>query len=536
MSRVFNVVFLAGLLVSAFHVAPVAVTEASAEPVDLDKVSRIRQEGLHRSRVMETLTHLTDHIGPRLTGSPAMSEANQWTLDRLEEWGLENARLEGFEFGHGWSFDYVSVHMTAPRQQPLIAYPRAWTPGTEQPVTGPVVRVSLTDEDELEEARGTLEGKIVLMDDPRDPADRMDPSVHRHDDDTLSDIVDFPIPQEGPGWDRSEWARRAAFREELHEFLVEEGVAATIHVSSWDHGIVRVTGGAGHGVDANPGVPSLQMAAEHFNLLSRLVADEQEVEVRVHVRAQFHEEDTQAYNTIAEIPGRGRAGREIVMAGAHLDSWHAGQGATDNASGVAVVMEAARILQALEVQPRRTIRFALWSGEEQGLLGSRDYVERHIATRPEHTDEEQLALPERFREPTWPIEPLRGHGQHVAYFNFDNGSGRIRGIHAEENVAAAEVFRAWLEPLHDLDADTVTLRRTGSTDHVPFDRVGVPGFQFIQDRLDYFGRTHHTHLDTREYVRREDLMQSAVVLASFLYHAAMRDEPLPRMPIPQEPE
>lgn len=534
MSRTLNVLLMAGVLVSALHAAPF-IAHAGDERVDLDRVSQIRQEGLHRSQVMQTLTHLTDHIGPRLTGSPAMAEANGWTRDRLAEWGLENARLEGFHFGRGWSFDYVSVHMTAPRQQPLIAYPRAWTPGTEHAVTGPVVRVQLSTEEELESARGTLEGKIILMDDPRAPADRMQPTVRRHDDETLSDLVDFPVP-DGRGWNRAEWARRAAFREQLHEFLVEEGVAATIYISSWDHGIVRVTGGADHALDANPGVPSLQMAAEHYNLLSRLVADEQEVEVRVHVRAQFHEEDTQAYNTIAEIPGRGRSAREIVMAGAHLDSWHAGQGATDNAGGVAVVMEAARILKALGVQPRRTIRIALWSGEEQGLLGSRDYVERHIATRPEPTDEEQLALPARFREPTWPIQPRPGHARHIAYFNFDNGGGRIRGIHAEENVAAAAVFRAWLEPLHDLSADTVTLRRTGSTDHVPFDRVGVPGFQFIQDPLDYFGRTHHTHLDTREYVSREDLMQSAVVLATFLYHAAMRDEALPRMPIPRAPD
>ncbi len=533
--RSFKVLLVAGLLATTFHTVPFHAHAAGDERVDLEMVSKIRQEGLHRSQVMETLTHLTDNIGPRLTGSPAMTKANNWTRDQLEEWGLENARLEGFDFGRGWSFDYVSVHMTAPRHQPLIAYPRAWTPGTEHSVTGPVVRVELSTEEELEEARGTLEGKIILMDDPRQGDDRMDPSVRRHDEEALSDIVSFPIPDDRRGWNRAEWARRAAFREQLNEFLVEEGVAATIHISSWDHGIVRVMAGADYALDANAGVPSLQMAAEHYNLLSRLVADEQEVEVRVHVRAQFHEEDSQAYNTLAEIPGRGRTAREIVMAGAHMDSWHAGQGATDNASGVAVVMEAVRILKALEVQPRRTIRVALWSGEEQGLLGSRDYVERYIATRPEHTDEEQLALPERFREPTWPIEPLPGHARHIAYFNFDNGSGRIRGINAEENVAAAEVFRAWLKPLHDLDANTVTLRRTGSTDHVPFDRVGVPGFQFIQDPLDYFGRTHHTHLDTREYVRREDLMQSAVVLAVFLYHAAMRDEPLPRMPIPQEP-
>jgi hypothetical protein len=507
---------------------------SQAEPVDLDMVTRIRQEGFHHSQVMDTLEHLTDVIGPRLTGSPSMLQANEWTRDRLAEWGLANARLEAFSFGRGWSFDRVSAHLVAPRKAPLITYPRAWTPGTEGPVRGPVMRVKLESEADLEKHRGELAGKILLLDEPRTINADMDPHFHRHDADSLDAIVGFPIPGEpSPDW-RERRAERFGFREQRNAFLEEEGVLATLHISSRDFGIVRLGAGAAHDADAHPGVPSLQMASEHYNLLARLVAAGGNVEVELDVVARFHEDDLQAYNTLAEISGRGRAAREIVMTGAHLDSWHAGTGATDNAAGVAVVMEAVRILKALGAQPQRTIRVALWSGEEQGLLGSRAHVDRHIATRPRHTDEQQLALPERLRAPTWPIQPRRDHDRYAAYFNVDNGSGRIRGIHAQENAAVKPIFERWLTPFNDVGADTVTLRNTGSTDHVPFDDVGIPGFQFIQDRLDYFSRTHHTHLDTRDHVQRDDLMQAAVVLASFLYHAAMRDEPLPRKPLPRE--
>jgi carboxypeptidase Q len=509
-----------------------------AEPVDLDVVTRIRHEALHRSEVMNHLEHLTDVIGPRLTGSPALLEANEWTRDTLAAWGLEDARLEPFEFGKGWSFDRVSVHLVEPRVAPIIAYPRAWTPGTGGEVRGEVVRVKLADDDDLEEQRGKLEGKILLLDEPRDIPEDTGSPFQRHDERSLQGLVEFPIPDGG----REAWRQRRleefAFREKRNEFLASEGVLATLHISSRDFGIVRLGAGAAHDPDAHPGVPSLQVASEHYNLLARLAARDEPTVVALDIEARFHEDDLQAHNTLAELPGRARGG-ELVLVGAHLDSWHAGQGATDNAAGVAVVMEAVRILRALELRPRRTIRVALWAGEEQGLLGSRAYVERHIATRPAHTaentSEEQLALPARLRDPTWPIEPLRGHRQHAVYFNLDNGSGRIRGIHAQENAAVVPIFEDWLVPFHDLGASTVTLRNTGSTDHIPFDQVGVPGFQFIQDRLDYFARTHHTHLDTRDHVQRKDLMQAAAVLASFLYHAAERDDPLPRKPLPTQP-
>lgn len=515
---------------------PSVTTAQTAEEVDLDMVTRIRLEGFYRSQVMETLQHLTDVIGSRLTGSPGMDAANAWTRDKLSEWGLSDARLEGFYFGKGWSFDRVSVHMEAPRQETLIAYPRAWTPATNGLVRGQVQRITLEDEEDLEEHRGKLAGKILLMESPRELTEVTTPMLQRHDDDTLDNLINFPIPDEAEPPEPGARAKTFHFRETLNAYLQEEGVVATLYISSRDYGIVRLGAGAAHDAGAHPGVPSLQMASEHYNMLARLVEDEHTVEVSLEVVAQFHEDDLNAYNTIAEIPGTGRNADEIVLVGAHMDSWHAGTGATDNAGSVAAIMEAVRILKAIGAEPDRTIRIVLWSGEEQGLLGSRAYVEEHIATRPAPTDEAQLALPPRVRDNTWPIQPLRGHEQHVAYLNMDNGSGKIRGVYAQENSAAVPIFEAWLKPFNDLGADTVTMRNTGSTDHIPFDNVGIPGFQFVQDQMDYFTRTHHSHLDTYDYARRDDLVQASVVIAGFLYHAAMRGEPLPRKPVPVEPE
>ncbi|MGB4246075.1 MAG: hypothetical protein WBJ75_00045, partial [Pseudohongiellaceae bacterium] len=292
----------------------------SAEEVDLDVVTRIRQEGFYRSQVMDTLQHLTDVIGSRLTGSPGMDAANAWTRDKLTEWGLSDARLEGFHFGKGWSFDRVSVHMEAPRKETLIAYPRAWTPGTNGLVQGQVQRITLEDEEDLEEHRGKLAGKILLMEAPR-PIEEVDtPMVHRHDDDSLDNLINFPIPGDAEPPEPGARAKTFHFRETLNAYLQEEGVVATLYISSRDYGIVRLGAGAAHDADANPGVPSLQMAAEHYNMLARLIEDEHTVEVSLEVVAQFHDDDLNAYNTIAEIPGSGRNADEIVLVGAHMDS------------------------------------------------------------------------------------------------------------------------------------------------------------------------------------------------------------------------
>jgi len=546
------------------------LTARAAEPVDWEAVNRIRDEGFHHSRVMATARELTEVIGARLTGSPGMVRANEWTRDRLAEWGLEDARLEPWgPFGRGWSFDRIAAHLVAPFPMPLVALPQAWTPGTDGPVRGELARVTLEDEEDLEEHRGKLAGKVLLLDEARALGDWKAPMLHRHDPDGLEELQEFAIPtDEGGPW-RERARKRWRFREPLNEFLVAEGVVATIRVSSRDAGLVRVGGGGSREPGESPGVPGLVMAVEHYNRLVRLAeaaggGDEDAAEgaegeaaeedskgptsdstgagggpapaapvVEIDVVSRFHDDDPMAYNTLAEIPGGDLAG-ELVMAGAHLDSWHGGTGATDNAAGSAIVMEAVRILAALEIEPRRTIRVALWSGEEQGLLGSYAHVEEHFAARAASGDPEEQDLPTRLQEDRGPLTLKPAHQDLSAYFNVDNGGGRIRGIYTQENAAVAPIFEAWLEPFHDLGAKTVTLNNTGGTDHLPFDRAGLPGFQFIQDMRDYETLTHHTNADTFDHLSREDMIQASVVLASFLYHAAMRDEPLPRKPLPRD--
>jgi carboxypeptidase Q len=508
---------------------------AATETVDLGMMSRIRDEGLNRSQVMDHIFHLTDVIGPRLTGSPQLKEANEWTRRQFTDWGLANARLEGFPFGRGWSFTSCEVRMTSPRTFPLLALPKAWTPGTNGPVRGEVVRVELGSEEDLEKQRGKLAGKIVLLDKAAEFEDLEAEQFVRRSKEDLEQISEFEFDadSEESSW-RSGAVKRWKFRRSFNEFLEKEKVLAIVEASARLNGIVRVGGGGSWDPGQSVGVPSVVVAAEHYNQILRLLDKDKTVEMEIDVAARFHDDDLQAYNTVAEIPGTDKK-EEIVMAGAHLDSWHAGTGATDNAAGSAVVMEAARILKALGVKPRRTIRFVLWTGEEQGLLGSVAYVKQHFATRPETKDPEQKALPERFRAETWPLQLKPEHGRLAAYFNLDNGSGKVRGIYAETNAAVKPIFEDWLAPFHDLGATTVTMRSTSGTDHVSLDRVGLPGFQFIQDNLDYSTRTHHTNLDTYDHIQPKDMIQASTLMAAFLYNAAMRPEPLPRKPLPQAP-
>jgi carboxypeptidase Q len=502
------------------------------EPVDLAMMTRIRDEGLRHSQVMETLFHLTDVIGPRLTGSPQLRQANDWTRQRFEGWGLANAHLEGYRFGRGWTLAACEARMTAPRVAPLLALPKAWSPGTGGPVRGEAMRVNLEGEKDFEQYKGQLAGKVLLLDAAQSFDEPEDPPFSRFSNEGLGEVGEFEIPKEPADWRQrgvERWRRRRA----LNEFLEKEKALATVEASSRRNGILRVTGGGSWEPGESVGVPALVMAAEHYNQLLRLLDHGLPVEIEIDVAAKYTDDDLQAYNTVAEIPGADKKD-EIVMAGAHLDSWHAGTGATDNAAGSAVVMEAARILKTLGVKPRRTLRFALWTGEEQGYFGSLAYVKQHFATRPENRDPQQQELPERLRTETWPLQLKPEHARLAAYFNLDNGSGRIRGIYAEENAAVRPIFAAWLAPFADLGAGTVTLRPTDATDHVPFDHVGLPAFQFIQDELDYRPRTHHTNLDTYDHLKREDLMQASVIMAAFLYDAAMRPEPLPRKPLPVE--
>jgi hypothetical protein len=512
---------------------------AADENVDWQMMSRIRDEGFSNSKVMQTLSQLSDVIGPRLTGSPGMKAANEWTRKQLEEWGLVNAHVEAWgEFGRGWSYSRAAVHMTQPVATTLLGYPKAWTPGTDGAVKAKVVKAKLETDADLEQWRGKLQGAIVMLGEPRElkPPDKV--AFERHSEKELEELALFPIPGTRPQGrpdqpaNRGDAQRRNRFQRTLREFLTAEKAVATIEGSRGDAGILFVQGG-GSRVKGEPTGPlALVLAAEHFNRIARLVELKKDVELEVDVRAQFHDDDARGYNTVAEIPGTDKKG-ELVMLGAHLDSWHTGTGATDNAAGSAVTMEAVRILKALDVKPRRTIRIALWSGEEQGLLGSRNYVRNHFAARPDPRPEER-DMPSFLRRDTGPLTLKPEHAKLSAYFNLDNGTGKIRGVYLQQNAAARPIFEAWLKPFEDLGAKTLTMRNTGGTDHLSFDGVGLPGFQFVQDEADYSTRTHHTNWDVYDRMQREDMLQASVIMAAFVYNAAMRTEMFPRKALPKD--
>ncbi|GBC77879.1 Aminopeptidase S [bacterium HR08] len=504
-------VFLFWLLV----VPPLVHAE---EPVDWQAITRIKQEGFGNSRVMEIASYLTDVYGPRLTGSPNLRAASEWARDRFKEWGLANARLEPWgTFGRGWSVERFSIEMLEPQYMPIIAYPKAWTPGTNGPVTGQPVVVTLRSEEDFAAYRGKLRGAIVMLQPPRPAVTRFEPDARRHSEEDLKRLAQAPEPGARPPMEaqREELRAQRALQEKIARFLREEDVAVVLEPSRGEHGTIFVTGGGSYRANAEPTVPWMVVAIEHYARIARLLEKKIPVKLEVNIRTRFHDEDRQEYNVLAEIPGVDpKLKDEIVMLGAHLDSWHAGTGATDNAAGSAVVMEAVRILKAIGIQPRRTIRVALWTGEEQGLLGSRAYVEKYFGNPR-----------------TMELKP--DHAKISVYFNLDNGTGRIRGIYLQGNDAVRPIFEAWLRPFHDLGATTVAIRGTGGTDHLAFDAVGIPAFQFIQDPIDYSTRTHHTNMDVYDRLLPGDLMQAAVIMASFVYHAAMREEKLPRKPLPK---
>jgi len=515
---------------------PPALPAQSA--ADLDILGKIRDEGFRRSEVLAIARHLTDRIGPRLTGSPQMREANDWTKEKLASWGLADARLESYEFGDGWTFDRSELRMLRPSAAVMVAFPKAWTPGTQGAVRGLAMQAKVEKVEDLDALAGKLAGRILLFEQSAEPRWReRSTEFHRYDDAELAELEAYDIPAER---DIEAWRERAQKRRELWvkiaDRLVEEGVVAILEVSSFEYGAVRTGGHISQGLPGVPlGPPQLAVAKEGYERIVRLLDDGEEVELELQVEATLHRESNLAWNTLADLPGAERRS-EVVIAGAHLDSWHLGTGAADNAAGSAIVMEALRILKAVGAKPKRTIRAALWSGEEQGLLGSRAYVEQHYATRPEPAEPEQLALPKRWRKPTWPIQPKPAHRSVALYFNLDNGGGRVRGIYAQENFAAKVKLEGWIAPLSDLGVSTVTMENTSSTDHQSFDGAGIPGFQLVQDGRDYSFRTHHSHLDTFERLEADDLKQAAVVLASLLYQAAQDDSPFPRKPLPTEPK
>lgn len=487
---------------------------SSGEPVDLDAVRMIKEEGLERSKVMETMSWLTDVHGPRLTGSPALDDAAEWAIETLSAWGLDDVRKEEWgEFGLGWSNEHFEAHMVAPEYAPLIGYPMAWTEGTGGPVRGEAVVAVVESEEDLEALRGRLEGKIVLS----EPAPELEPLWHaparRLTDDELDERAAQPDPSPRRRFDYAAYrARRELARKAMTVFR-EEGALAVVETGRGSLGTVFVSSGGPRDPDEPRALPRVALAAEHYGRIVRIVEKGIPVELELDIRNAFHDETTRAYNVVAEIPGTDLAD-EVVMLGGHFDSWHAGTGATDNAAGSAVMMEAVRILEATGLPLRRTVRIALWSGEEQGLLGSRAYVREHFADPG-----------------TMELEPE--HRGLSAYFNVDNGGGAIRGVHLQGNDAVAPIFRAWMEPFRNMGMTTLAIRDTGGTDHLAFDAVGLPGFQFIQDPLDYSSRTHHSNMDVYERIVPRDMMFNAVIVASFVYHAANRDELLPREPLPE---
>jgi carboxypeptidase Q len=502
---------------SAVTLASVLTLAQSSEQVDLDAVTRIKAEGFERSQVMDVAWWLTEVHGPRLTNSPQMRAAADWTVRKLTEWGLANVKQEPWganaEFGRGWSNERTVLHVVKPTPWPVLAYARAWTPGTGSPVTADAVLAPLANEADFEKFRGKLKGKVVLLQDVRPVPPLFEPPARRFTEENLTDMETQIVapPSSGPGGPGG----GQPFGAKRNAFLIAEGAVAVLEPGNGrgDSGSVVVASGGSRNPKDPPAPPQLAVATEHYNRIARMVSRGQTVTMDVDVRSTFHDADLNMFNIVAEIPGTDRAD-EVVMLGAHFDSWHGGTGSVDNASGSAVMMEAMRILKQSGLRLRRTVRLGLWTGEEQGLIGSRMYVRNHFA------------------DPT-DMKPKPEHARLAGYFNMDNGTGQYRGVYLQGNEAAAPIFRAWMAPFANIGMTHVTIRNTGGTDHLSFNNVGLPGFQFIQDPVQYSSRTHHSNLDVYDQLIASDLMKNSVITAAFVYHAANREQMLPRKPLPK---
>jgi len=610
---------------------PARAQEPPKEPVDEEVMARIREEGFKRSQVMETLSYLTDVYGPRLTGSPRIRAAADWTTGKLNEWELTNVHLEPWgPFGRGWSLEGFAINLVEPTFSPLIAYPKAWSPSTPKAVRGQPIYLDAAKEEDLEKYRGKLRRAIVLFSPPREVKALWEPPAKRQSDQALLALANgessrgrassqsnaaptnAPTPPGAPGAAPgapfgASAEQRAAFalQNRKWQLIYDEGAAVVLEPGRGDGGTLfvgsvtlpqtRNASGSGNATseadskseatntsEGQPGngqpssrqpgdnsqnrsprpwatdapeiVPQVVMAVEHYNRLVRMVQKETPVEVEIDIAARYHTDDLGSFNIVAEIPGTDLKD-ELVMLGGHFDSWHSGTGATDNAIGCGVALEAVRILQALDIKPRRTIRLALWTGEEQGLLGSKAYVTEHFgrvinppssdrggrgssatakasSKNSDSTKKSDSTTKNGSAKATPPrpakYEIKRDHEKFAAYFNLDNGTGKVRGVYLQGNESVRPIFRAWLAPFADLGALTLSPLNTGGTDHLSFDAVGLPGFQFIQDPLEYDTRTHHSNMDVLDRLQAEDVKQAAVIMASFVYHAAMRDEKLPR--------
>jgi len=510
------------LLFSCLITAGIAVPAFAQEPVDAAMVQKIREEGLNHSKVMETAFYLTDVSGPRLANSPGLKRAQNWAVNQLKTWGMANAKLEAWgKFGKGWEVQKNYAAITVPYYHAIIAIPKAWTPGTNGLIKGEVMLLKADSAAELEQYKGKLAGKIVIFD-TKAPAERTwKVDAARYTDEELSEMANAKAAPESPRRNAADAAQMAtfrklrAFRAALSQFLVDEKAGLVLSQARGTDGTVFTTNGASYADTAKAVAPELETSSEDYQRIVRLIKGGQPVQLEADIKTQFITDDLQGYDVVAEIPGTDKKLKDqVVMIGGHLDSWHAATGATDNAAGSAVMLEAMRILKAINFKPKRTIRIALWSSEEQGLFGSRGYVANH------------------FGDPkTMDLKPEQA--KLSAYYNLDNGTGKIRGVYLQGDSAAAPIFKAWLEPFKDLGATTLTIRNTGGTDHLSFDAVGIPGFQFIQDAIDYGTRTHHSNQDTYDRLIEDDLKQAATIVASFVYHTSQRAEMIPRKELPK---
>jgi len=511
------------LLFSCLISAGLAFPAFAQETVDPVIVQKIREEGLNHSKVMETAFYLTDVSGPRLSGSPGLKRAENWAVNQLKTWGLANAKLESWgKFGKGWEVQKNYAAITVPYYHAIITIPKAWTPGTNGAIKGDVIVIKADSAADLDQYKGKLQGKVVIFDVKPLVERSFKSDAARYTDEELAEMGNAtPQPADGRrGGDANSpqfiaMRKLRAFQTTARAFLYDEKVALILSQARGTDGTVFTTNGASYADTAKAVAPELETSSEDYQRILRLAKAGQKVEMEADIKTQFLTDDLQGYDVVAEIPGTDKKLKDqVIMIGGHLDSWHAATGATDNAAGSAVMMEAMRILKAINFKPKRTIRIALWTSEEQGLFGSRGYVLNH------------------FGDPkTMQLKPEQA--KLSAYYNLDNGTGKIRGIYLQGNEAVRPIFKSWLEPFKDLGAATITINNTGGTDHLSFDAVGIPGFQFIQDAVDYGTRTHHSNQDTYDRLVEDDLKQAATIVASFVYNTSERTEMIPRKALPQ---
>ncbi len=526
---------------------PLVLPGQTAEHVDLNVIHKIktaeigegggfgggggRGGGRGGSKVMDTMYHLTDQYGPRLTNSPQFRRAGDWAVSQLKEWGMSNVHLEKWSTAGGrggpipsWEMTGYSGAMVEPTYMPIIGYPQAWSGSTDGMITGEPIIAQIQTPDDLTKWHGKLKGKIVLMVQPPELDFPTTALAHRYTDEELAEIVPEIFPSGGAGRGRGGRGgnpalanmtpeERQAFQEKQRAFFGDEGVLLTITANGrGQSGTVFASNGSPRTGDPTKNIPSIAITAENYNRIARLVEHKVPVKLAFDIKTKFDTSNTDSFNVIAEIPGTTKP-NEVVMVGGHFDSWHMGTGATDNGAGSVVAMEVMRILKSLNLKMDRTVRMALWGGEEEGLLGSQAYVKEHFA------------------DPAT-MKTTAEHDGFAGYFNIDNGTGKVRGIYLQGNEMVRPIFEQWFAALKDVTPGVITMRNTGGTDHQSFDRVGLPGFQFIQDPMDYETRTHHSNMDVYDRIQQADMEQIAVVEAAFVYNAATRAEKLPRKDLP----